>query len=52
VPAEPIRRRVDERTAERLMALAWWDWPHDRLAAALDDFRTLTAAAFLERYER
>jgi phosphonate metabolism protein (transferase hexapeptide repeat family) len=52
VPAKPIRRRVDERTAERLMALAWWDWPHDRLAAALDDFRTLTAAAFLERYER
>jgi hypothetical protein len=32
-------------------ALAWWDWDHDALRAALDDFRTLSAAAFLEKYE-
>lgn len=51
VPASPIRRRVGEAVGQRLMALAWWDWPHDRLAAALDDFRSLTAEAFLERYE-
>jgi hypothetical protein len=51
VPATPIRRRVPEAIAERLLALAWWDWPHDRLAAALEDFRTLTAEAFLDRYE-
>jgi phosphonate metabolism protein (transferase hexapeptide repeat family) len=50
VPAAPIRRRVGEAVGERLMALAWWDWPHDRLAAALGDFRSLTAEAFLERY--
>ena len=50
VPARSLRRRVDEATAERLLALDWWDWPHDRLAAALDDFRTLSAAAFVERY--
>jgi hypothetical protein len=51
VPAAPLRRRVPEAIAERLLALAWWDWPHDRLAAALEDFRTLAAEAFLERYE-
>jgi len=50
VPAAPIRRRVTEAVGERLIALAWWDWPHDRLAAALADFRSLTAEAFLERY--
>jgi len=51
VPATPLRRRVGEAIGERLMALAWWDWPHERLARALADFRSLTAEAFLERYE-
>jgi hypothetical protein len=51
VPARPIRRRFEEPVAERLIALAWWNWPHDRLRAALEDFRTLTVEAFLERYE-
>ena len=32
-------------------ALAWWDWDHERLRAALPDFRALTAEAFLDRYE-
>lgn len=51
IPAKPLRARYDARTAERMMALAWWDWPHERLRAALDDFRQLKAEAFLERYE-
>jgi hypothetical protein len=33
------------------MALAWWDWPHSELRTALENFRTLNAEAFLERYE-
>ncbi|RUW72736.1 acetyltransferase, partial [Mesorhizobium sp. M4B.F.Ca.ET.049.02.1.2] len=40
----------DRRTAERYQALAWWDWDHARLRASLDDFRALSAEAFLERY--
>ena len=51
IPAEPIRARFPEPIAERLMALAWWDWDHDRLRAALDDFRAFEAEAFLEKYE-
>ena len=50
VPARPIRERFDRRTAERYQALAWWDWDHARLRAALDDFRGLSAEAFLEKY--
>ncbi|BCH20455.1 acetyltransferase [Mesorhizobium sp. L-8-10] len=50
VPARPIRERFDRRTAERYQALAWWDWDHIRLRAALDDFRGLSAEAFLEKY--
>lgn len=50
VPARPVRARFSDAVIERLLALAWWDWPHDRLRAALDDFRALPAEAFLEAY--
>jgi serine acetyltransferase len=50
VPASPIRRRVDEETEQRLLRLAWWDWPHDQLRQALPAFRSLDAAAFCDRY--
>lgn len=50
VPAKIIRMRFDPLTAERMQALAWWDWDHPTLRAALDDFRNLSAEAFLEKY--
>ena len=50
VPAKPIKRRFPEDISDRLLALAWWDWPHDRLHEALDDFRASSVEAFLERY--
>ncbi|MEC8582092.1 MAG: DapH/DapD/GlmU-related protein [Pseudomonadota bacterium] len=49
-PAKVLRLRQPPEIAERLIALAWWDWPHDALRLALEDFRTLEAEAFLERY--
>ena len=51
IPAVPLRARFSYAVAERMLALAWWDWPHDRLRAALDDFRKLRAEDFLDRYE-
>ena len=51
IPAKPARRRLPEPVAERLVALGWWAWDHDRLRAALEDFRALPAEAFLEKYE-
>jgi phosphonate metabolism protein (transferase hexapeptide repeat family) len=50
VPAKPIRERFDRATAERFRALAWWDWDHAKLRTALDDFRDLSADAFLEKH--
>ena len=50
VPAKLIRMRFPENVAARLEALAWWDWPHERLHGALPDFRTLDIASFLERH--
>lgn len=49
-PAKPIRRRFSERIADDLMTLAWWDWDHDRLRAALPDFRNLPVEDFTEKY--
>ena len=49
VPARPLKDRFEPGVGERMDALAWWDWPHAALRAALDDFRTLSAEAFLEK---
>ncbi|MGU3362505.1 DapH/DapD/GlmU-related protein [Methylobacterium sp. M6A4_1b] len=50
-PGRVVRRRFPEAIAERLQALAWWDWDHARLGRALPDFRALSIEAFLERHE-
>jgi phosphonate metabolism protein (transferase hexapeptide repeat family) len=50
VPAKLIKRRFEPAIAGRLQTLAWWDWTHERLEAAVDDFRHLTAEAFLEKH--
>lgn len=49
-PAKPLRARFADAVIDRLMALAWWDWDHARLRAALQDFRSLRAEEFLERH--
>lgn len=50
-PARPLRDRQPPEIAERLIALAWWDWDHEALLDALPDFRALDAEAFLEKYD-
>jgi len=50
VPARQIRRRLSRDLAERLIALAWWDWNHDAIGTALDDFRHLGVEEFLEKH--
>lgn len=50
-PARVLRPRFPADIAERMLALTWWDWPHDAVHAALADFRALSAEEFLEKYE-
>lgn len=50
VPAKPIKARFPRDIGERLQSLAWWEWSHEALRAALEDFRTLPVEAFLEKY--
>jgi len=49
-PARIVRRRYDAANTARLLALAWWDWPVARIAAAIpilvqDDVAALEAFA-------
>ncbi len=50
VPARHIKRRFTEAQAEALQRIAWWDWSHEALRAALPDIRRLSIDAFIEAY--
>jgi phosphonate metabolism protein (transferase hexapeptide repeat family) len=51
IPAKFLRWRFEPKISTRIMALAWWDWEHDRLAGVIDDMRLLSVEAFLEKHE-
>ena len=38
-PARVVRHRFDPDTARRLLAVAWWDWPIDRIVGNLAAIR-------------
>lgn len=50
VPAKPIRDRFPREIQQALKRIAWWDWPHDCLAEALPDFRTMDVESFVRKY--
>ena len=33
-PAREIRRRFSDEQVQQMLALAWWDWPEEQIAAA------------------
>lgn len=51
-PAKRLRPRFEPAIASRIEALAWWDWPTDRLADAIPDMQALSIEAFLDHWER
>ncbi len=48
VPARPLRPRFPVDVAEKLLAIAWWDWPRATLEARFAEFNDLDE--FLEKY--
>ena len=36
VPAKPIRKRFSDEEIAQLLALSWWDWPPEKIAASID----------------
>jgi acetyltransferase-like isoleucine patch superfamily enzyme len=51
VPARRLRFRFDEETMARLLRLAWWDWPPERLREHLELFREPLTPGVLDRLE-
>lgn len=49
-PARVIRFRFPEEIRAALLRIAWWDWPRERLSAALEEIRTLSAEEFCRRH--
>jgi phosphonate metabolism protein (transferase hexapeptide repeat family) len=49
-PARVIRFRFAEDVREALLAIAWWNWPREHLAAALEEIRTLPADEFCRQH--
>ena len=47
-PARTIKRRFDEASVARLLEIAWWNWPADKITANLAAIRGADLAA-LER---
>jgi acetyltransferase-like isoleucine patch superfamily enzyme len=47
-PAAEVRRRFDDETVERLLALAWWDWPAARVSAHAALLCSADVAALLD----
>jgi phosphonate metabolism protein (transferase hexapeptide repeat family) len=50
IPAKPIRERFSKQIQKALLQVGWWNWNHDKLQAALPDFRRLDAAEFAKKY--
>lgn len=48
VPAKPIRERFPADIAQKLLAIAWWDWPRERLEERFEELCDLDA--FIEKY--
>ena len=38
-PARQVKTRFDAETVERLLAVAWWDWPVDKIGRNLNAIR-------------
>ena len=49
-PARVLRMRFPDPVIADLLRIAWWDWPHQRIGAAMADFRTLGAEEFCRRH--
>lgn len=50
-PARHIRFRFDHSVIDRLQALAWWDWPRDKVVEALPFLLSNDVIGLLRKYE-
>lgn len=51
VPARQIRERFTRDIAAKLSAIAWWNWPDEKLFAEVRSFQTGDIELFCERFD-
>jgi chloramphenicol O-acetyltransferase type B len=51
-PAVAIRTRFSDAVIERLLALRWWDWPDERIAAGMPHLLSDRIETFLDLAEQ
>jgi acetyltransferase-like isoleucine patch superfamily enzyme len=49
-PAVVLRRRFDDRTIEGLLAIRWWDWSDERIAANMEQLCSADVEAFVRAH--
>jgi acetyltransferase-like isoleucine patch superfamily enzyme len=49
-PAKHIRSRFDEDTCQALLEIAWWEWPEEKIRAALPLILSSDIQAFIDRH--
>lgn len=52
VPARVLRPRFEPGVAARLEALAWWDWPAEKLFEAVPDMQQMEIEEFISKWSR
>jgi serine acetyltransferase len=49
-PGRVLRYQFSDSIIADLVRIAWWNWPHERIDMAMQDFRILGAEAFCIRH--
>ena len=50
-PAKAVKKRFDDETIEKLLAMAWWDWPLVRIQKASAILSSSNTQALFDFYE-
>ena len=50
-PAKIIRFRFDETTIQKLLAIAWWNWPDEKINSSIDLLLSNEVGNFISHYE-
>jgi acetyltransferase-like isoleucine patch superfamily enzyme len=49
-PEREIRRRFTDDQVDRLLRIAWWDWPHEKIVREVDGLNGATVDEFLTHH--
>jgi carbonic anhydrase/acetyltransferase-like protein (isoleucine patch superfamily) len=49
-PAQEVRRRFDDRQVAAMLAIAWWDWPEDKVLENIQYLNQPDVDEFIRRF--